>query len=233
MIGLVKVALYECIWNSFLKWAELQEVLLDVEVALNNMPLSYVEGDVQLPIMTPNSLLFGQPNLLPELEPHHLEPGDLRKRAKYLRRCKEAVWQRWTREYLRGLRERHQLKHSARPFALTVGEVVLIKSEDRNRGRWRMGIVKELMPGRDGVVRAIKLRARKNYLERAVQHLYLLELSCNRTVKATEATLNAQVPALRPSRDAATAAGLRIKELGKNNRINKVTSRVRNLYFYC
>ena len=66
MIGLVKVALYECIWNGFLKWAELQEVLLDVEVALNNKSLSYVEDDVQLPIMTPNSLLFGQPNLLPE-----------------------------------------------------------------------------------------------------------------------------------------------------------------------
>ena len=165
--------------------------------------------------MTPNSLLFGQPNLLPELEPHHLEPGDLRKWAKYLRRCKEAVWQRWTREYLRGLRERHQLKHSARPFALTVGEVVLIKSEDRNRGSWRMGIVKDLMPGRDGVVRVVKLRASKNYLERAVQHLYPLELSCNRTVEATQATLDAQAPAFRPRRDAATPAGLRIQELAQ------------------
>ena len=162
--------------------------------------------------MTPNSLLFGQPNLLPKLEPHHLEPGDLRKWAKYLRRCKEAVWQRWTREYLRGLREQHQLKHSARPFALTVGEVVLIKSEDRNKGRWRKaGIVKELMPGRDGVVRAVKLRVSKNYLERAVQHLYPLELSCNRTVEATRVTLNTQAPAFRPRRD----AGPRIQELAQ------------------
>ena len=56
MIGLVKAALYKCIGNVFLTWAELREVLLDVEVALNNRPLSYVEDDVQLPIMTPNSL---------------------------------------------------------------------------------------------------------------------------------------------------------------------------------
>ena len=78
-----------------------------------------------------------------------------------------------------------------------------------------MGIVKELMPGRDGVVRAVKLRAGKNYLERAVQHLYPLELSCNRTVEATQATLNAQAPAFRPRRDAATAAGLCIQKLAQ------------------
>ena len=78
-----------------------------------------------------------------------------------------------------------------------------------------MGIVKELMPGRDGVVRAVKLRAGKNYLERAVQHLYPLELSCNRTVEATEVALNAQAPAFRPRRDAATAVGLRIQELAQ------------------
>ena len=57
MNGLVKAALYKCIGNGFLTWAELQEVLLDVEVTLNNRLLSYVEYDV--PIMTPNSLLFG------------------------------------------------------------------------------------------------------------------------------------------------------------------------------
>ena len=36
MIGLVKAAVCKYIVNGFLTWAELQEVLLDVEVALNN-----------------------------------------------------------------------------------------------------------------------------------------------------------------------------------------------------
>ena len=46
MVGLVKGALYKCIGNGLLSWAELQEVLLDIEVALNNRPLSYVDEDI-------------------------------------------------------------------------------------------------------------------------------------------------------------------------------------------
>jgi len=111
LIGLVKRALYKSIGSGLLTWAELQVFLLDVEVAPNNRPLSYVEDDPQQPVLTPNSLLFGPPNLLPQLEHHQLESPDLRKRAKYLKRCKEAMWRRWTDDYLRGLREQHRLTH--------------------------------------------------------------------------------------------------------------------------
>ena len=40
---------------------------------------------------------------------------------------------------------------------MAVGEVVIIKSEEKNRGMWLLGIVKELYPRRDGVVRAVKV----------------------------------------------------------------------------
>ena len=79
LIGLVKRALHKTIGSGMLTWAELQDVILDVEVTLNNRPLSYVEEDLQLPVLTPNSMLFGQPNPLPELECHQLETADLRK----------------------------------------------------------------------------------------------------------------------------------------------------------
>lgn len=85
MVGIVKRSLQKAIGNGFLTCTELEEVILDVEVTVNNWPLSCVEDDVQLPILRPNSLLFGQPNVLPELEPHHIEDRELRKRAKYLR----------------------------------------------------------------------------------------------------------------------------------------------------
>ena len=88
LIRLVKGSLYKTIGNGLLSWMELQEVLLDVEVALNNRSLDYVEDDIQMPILTPSSLLHIQPNVLPELE---------------LSKCKDAVWSRWTKEYLRGL----------------------------------------------------------------------------------------------------------------------------------
>ena len=89
MIGLVKQAFNKRVGNGTLTRSELQDVLLAMEVALNNRPLSYVEEDVQLPVQTPNILQFGRPNLLPE--DHNQENPDLRKRARYLAKCKDVV----------------------------------------------------------------------------------------------------------------------------------------------
>ena len=77
-----------------MSWSELEEVILDIELALNNRPLSYVEDDVQLPILTPNVMMFGVPNHLPEEDADNVEDADLRKRAKYLRKCKDSLWAR-------------------------------------------------------------------------------------------------------------------------------------------
>ena len=62
-----------------------------MEIAVNNRPLSYVEDDVQLPVLTPNLIMYGQSNLLPEADVDSIEETDLRKRARYLRRCKDLL----------------------------------------------------------------------------------------------------------------------------------------------
>ena len=53
MVGLVKQALYKTIGKACLYWKELQEVILDIEMVLNNRPLSYVEEDVQRCLFSP------------------------------------------------------------------------------------------------------------------------------------------------------------------------------------
>ena len=101
LVGPMKQSLYKTIGNGNLLWKELQEVILDVEITLNNRPLGYVEDDFEQPVLTPNALLFGQPNVLPEMDPREVEDAHLRERARYLLKCKEALWRRWTREYVR------------------------------------------------------------------------------------------------------------------------------------
>jgi len=213
LIGLVKAALNKTIGNGLLRWKELQEVLLDVEITLNNRPLSYVEDDVQMPLLTPSAMLFLNSNLLPELQPHHIETADLRKRAKHLLKCKEAIWSRWTKEYLRSLRERHRAQRGAGGDTPAVGDVVIIKTEDKNRGKWPLGIIEDLIVGSDGVVRGAKLRAGKSYVERAIQQLYPLELSCDRQLPASQAGMNPEAAPFRSRRDAAVAARLRLQEI--------------------
>ena len=73
-MGLVKTAVAKTIGNAYLTFDELKEVFLDVEIALNGHPLSYAEDDAQLPVLTPNSMLFSQPNILPKREVHYENP---------------------------------------------------------------------------------------------------------------------------------------------------------------
>ena len=217
MIGLVKTAVRKTIGNACLSFEELKKVFLDVEIALNGRPLSYVEDDAQLPVLTPNSMLFSQPNSLPEREVHYEENLQLRRRAKYLRKCKDAIGNRWTKEYLRGLRERHAVKDKDSPCGVEKGYVCVIKDDNKDRNKWKLGVVKELIAGRDGVVRAVKLRAGKSYLERAVQQLYPLELSCDKPREVPKPSLNPEVRAFRQKRDAAVAARLLVQNIAERD----------------
>ena len=201
----MKQSLYKSIGNGNLRWHELEEVILDVKITLTNRPLGYVEDDVQMPLLTLGAMLYGHPNQLPEEQAEAIEDVSLRKRAKYLKRCEGVLWSRWTTEYLKALRERHNLNRRTGEATVNPGDVVLIKGEERNRGRWRFGIVEQLTQGRDGVVRRARLRAEKSYLERPVQRLYPLELSCDRPVEERGVTLSAQAPEIRPRRAAAVA----------------------------
>jgi len=76
-----------------------------------------------------------------------------------------------------------------------------------------VGNLIDLITGQDGVVRGAKLRTPKSVIERPVQHLYPLELTCDMTV--APAALNPTVKALRPRRNAAVAARARIQELAQ------------------
>ena len=240
MVGLTKQALYKSIGASSLTWKEYVDVLLDVEIALNNRPLSYVDDDVEMPILTPNIMLFGQPNHVPDHDADEIDELDLRKRAKFLRKCKEAIWSRWRNEYLRGLREKHDLTHHRKSNAIKVGDVVIIKGDEKNRSKWNIGIVVSLITGSDGVIRGAKLRAGKNRLERAVQHLYPMELSCDREISplasvttnsvansaATASStggvvsgLNATASEFRPRRAAAAIADIRINEQAEEDEL--------------
>ena len=217
MVGLVKQTPYKNVGRASLTWDELADLLQDVELTLNNRPLGYVEDDVQMPVLTPNIMLFGQPNITLEETNGEIDDRDLRRRARYLKECKKKIWDRWSNEYIRGLRERHNLQHHGKTNALKIGDVMLIKGDDKNRGHWKLGIVKELITGRDGVIRGAKLRAGNAILERAVQHLYPMELQCDDALEkedhaSQDMELNADAKEFRPRRDAAIAAKLRITD---------------------
>ena len=54
LIGIVKNAMYKTIGAATLSWAELSEVILDVEIQINQRHLSYM----WIPTLTPSAFLF-------------------------------------------------------------------------------------------------------------------------------------------------------------------------------
>ena len=193
-----------------------------METQVNRRPLGYIEGDVDLPILTPASLMFQRTNQLPEEQTWRIQDPNLRRRAKYLQTCKDHMWNRWQREYLTALRERHNLVHKTVNYQVRVGDTVLVRSDStKNRGKWPLAIVQQTYPGRDGHIRAVQLRTSKGVIGRPVQHFYPLELQCEPTVPAGAGKqLNHDASIFRPRRAAAAAAAARIKELPMMKKLN-------------
>jgi Family of unknown function (DUF5641) len=86
---------------------------------------------------------------------------------------------------------------------------MMLKGEHRNRGSWKVGVVEDLITGKDNVVRGVKLRVGKTVLERAIQHLYPLELSCDVVPNQADA---AEARATRPKRNAAAVADVLVRD---------------------
>ena len=83
-----------------------------------------------------------------------------------------------TRVLTRSLQNRHRLKIKPGPV-LKVKDVVIISDNEKKKGEWTLGVVEELVTGKDNEVRVAKIPGNKSHLGRAVQQLYPLELSCN------------------------------------------------------
>jgi len=88
-------------------------------------------------------------------------------------------WQLWKNDYLLNLRERAQMylkgpKKQAHNIP-QVGDVVLIK-ENLPRGRWKVGVIHELIQGKDKLICSARvLVSPMCYLYRALSLLYPIE----------------------------------------------------------
>ena len=76
---MLKNALYKTVGKSKLELHELAEVLTDIETTLNNRPLTYMEEDIEFPVLRPNSLVLGQQLIIPNEDPENIQDKELQK----------------------------------------------------------------------------------------------------------------------------------------------------------
>ena len=212
LIKSTKRCLKKIIGQARLLHDELLTALTEVEMVLNSRPLSYVAADNLEEPLTPSHLLPGRrlmtnPDCLTggqvdDEETFEIEPDGLNMRVKHLNHTLDQFWCRWRREYLTNLREAHKIrsKNSSAP-RVSVGDVVTIHEDGQPRGMWKLGVVENLLVGRDQEVRAAVLRVpgrgrNIQHLSRPVQKLYPLEMP-----KEKESHTDKSVPAENSSND--------------------------------
>ena len=69
---------------------------------------------------------------------------------------------------MQALRGRHNVTKTT-PFHPEIGEVVLVVADSKNRHEWHHGLVCELLKGKDGAVRGVRMIVRDKVMEQPLQ----------------------------------------------------------------
>lgn len=191
MIRSAKRCLKKCIGRASLNFDELSTLVTETEAVLNSRPLTFISMDDMEEPLTPSHLICGYRVLsLPDVvapevdEDYCATPEGLSRRARHLQLTLGRFWKRWKREYLLELRDHHRYSRLTGTAENNIheGAVVTVYDESHPRGLWRLGVVRSLIVGADGVTRGAEVRVhsktgRPVVLRRPIQHLYPLEVT--------------------------------------------------------
>ena len=163
MIKSTKRCLKKTLGRARLTYEELLTVLTEVECILNSRPLTYLYPDDLEEPLTPSHLISGRQLLsLPESSRSGTDNSSahetVTRRARYLQKLMDHLWNRWRREYIPALRESHRLKLDSAGQTAQIGDIVSVHDESLPRTKWRMGVVHELIKGVDKKTRGAVVR---------------------------------------------------------------------------
>ncbi|GFW21298.1 integrase catalytic domain-containing protein [Trichonephila clavipes] len=180
MVRSMKVALRNTLGRSSLTNKQLLTVLIEIERIINSRPITYVGSETEEPIpLTPAHFIIGKritslPPVRLHLDSKLSSRKCLIKGFNYREKLLRSFWSRWKNEYLLNLRSAHcsTFKNASQ---FKINDVVLIKDDQLSRNFWKLG-KHQLFPGRDGKVRACKIKKDSFIIKRPVQLLYNLEI---------------------------------------------------------
>ena len=177
LVSCVKKCLKKVIGVRQVTFVELQTLICEIEMILNNRPISPDYDDDTDEVLTPNHLVFGHRlESINIYENNESTEETLSKRQRHLKGRLKHFWKIWQTEYLSALRETHKSTTTKKSIPIGLDDVVIIHEDNVPRQRWSLGRVNELLPGTDGQIRAAKLQTSSgNMITRPLYKLYPLE----------------------------------------------------------
>ncbi|XP_052387105.1 uncharacterized protein LOC127933996 [Carassius gibelio] len=146
-----------------------------VEAIVNGRPITKLSDDPSDPLpLTPNHLLLLRSG--PTLPPGAFVKQDVyRRRWRQVQYLADIFWSRWIKEYLPALQQRQKWLQPKRN--LQVGDLVIILHENTPRNHWPLGLITQVYPGTDGLVRTVEVKTQAGVFSRPVDKICLLEAS--------------------------------------------------------
>jgi len=172
IIGITKAAFKKTYGELTLTETEYQTAIAEVEAVVNNRPLTYVEKDIESPVLTPNHFLrVVYPAIAVSFDEQPdqqcRKPEETITRRTVVKLWKEAevrlnhFWKLWSEHYLLSLRESVPLTQRGQNSRAEpkIGDLVLMVDPTQRRGFWQMAIINQLRRSEnDGLVRSAQVR---------------------------------------------------------------------------
>lgn len=171
----MKRILRKILGKACLKYEEMSTVLCDCESIINARPLTYLSEDPRdLTPISPNMFLQEVREIgVPDCD--FIDREKLKGRFKYRQHLKDELRKRFRTEYLGELKYNGN-KRTSETRRISIGDIVLIGNDCTKRLDWPLGRVIETFPGKDGVIRVVRLITASGQLVRPIQRLYPLEV---------------------------------------------------------
>ncbi|XP_071652825.1 uncharacterized protein [Temnothorax longispinosus] len=188
LVRSVKEILRKVLGRACLTSDELYTTLCDCEAIVNSRPITYLSEDSgQLAPLTPSMFIQDvQESGLPDLD--QIEESNLKARLRYRQKLRADLRCRFRSEYLGQLSRASYSSNDE--IKIKIGDVVLIGNESQKRLDWPLGRVIEIILGRDGKVRVVRVKTANGELVRPVQRLYPLEISTPGEMEALSKSAN-------------------------------------------
>jgi hypothetical protein len=160
LIRIIKDSLRRTLGRALLSYEHMDTVLQEIVACVNSRPLTYVSGKLDEEPLSPLRLITGfDSTCLPAEKLAIGTPArqDILSRFAYRHQLVNQYWRRFSKEYITELRN---FRYNKTPSGTQpkLDDVVLIVEEKQPRLSWKMGRIVEVKPGRDNVVRTVRVQ---------------------------------------------------------------------------
>lgn len=174
LIRLMKDLLKRVLGRACLNYEEMITVLADCESIINSRPLTYMSEQESIKPISPAMFLKDiHEYIVPDIDA--VEGNSFKRRLKYRQALQKSLRNRFRSEYLGLLIQRPNVRRSQQ--TVSVGDIVLVGADNKKRMHWPLGRIIELIHGKDGKVRLVKLQTSHSEILRPIQRIYPLEVS--------------------------------------------------------